>query len=51
MGREKSINVPVDRFTTQVSNMTIKMISRRAKYLIFQLQDGSCLLLYLILGR
>lgn len=50
IGREKSINVPVDRFIAQVSNMTIKTISRRAKYLIFQLQDGSCLLLHLMLG-
>lgn len=50
IGREKSINVPVERFTTQVSNQTIKTISRRAKYLIFQLQDDSCLLLHLMLG-
>nr|WP_106781337.1 bifunctional DNA-formamidopyrimidine glycosylase/DNA-(apurinic or apyrimidinic site) lyase [Lysinibacillus timonensis] len=50
IGREKSINVPVDQFTTQIVNQTIKMISRRAKYLIFQLQDGSCLLLHLMLG-
>lgn len=50
IGREKSINVPVDRFTMEVSNQTIKSISRRAKYLIFQLQNGSCLLLHLMLG-
>ncbi|WP_346234973.1 bifunctional DNA-formamidopyrimidine glycosylase/DNA-(apurinic or apyrimidinic site) lyase [Lysinibacillus telephonicus] len=48
--REKSINVPVDSFTKQVTNQTIKTINRRAKYLIFQLQDGSCLLLHLMLG-
>ncbi len=48
--REKSINVPVDNFTKQISNQTVKTITRRAKYLIFQLQDGSCLLLHLMLG-
>lgn len=50
IGREKSINVPVDRFTSQVTNQTIKNITRRAKYLVFQLQDGSSLLLHLMLG-
>ncbi len=50
IGREKSINVPVHRFTMQISNQTITSINRRAKYLIFQLQDGSCLLLHLMLG-
>ncbi|SOB99125.1 DNA-(apurinic or apyrimidinic site) lyase [Ureibacillus xyleni] len=50
IGREKSINVSVDRFTNQVVNQTIESISRRAKYLIFKLQDGSCLLLHLMLG-
>ncbi|KGR79175.1 bifunctional DNA-formamidopyrimidine glycosylase/DNA-(apurinic or apyrimidinic site) lyase [Ureibacillus manganicus] len=48
--REKSINVPVDRFTTQVSNQKITTVTRRAKYLIFRLEDGSCLLLHLMLG-
>jgi len=48
--REKSINVPVDRFTMQVANQSIKTITRRAKHLVFQLQDGSCLLLHLMLG-
>ena len=50
IGREKSINVPVDKFTMDVANQTIKSITRRAKYLVFQLQDGSCLLLHLMLG-
>jgi formamidopyrimidine-DNA glycosylase len=48
--REKSINIPIDRFTMQVTNQTIKTITRRAKYLIFQLENGSCLLLHLMLG-
>ncbi|HWL23576.1 MAG TPA: bifunctional DNA-formamidopyrimidine glycosylase/DNA-(apurinic or apyrimidinic site) lyase [Ureibacillus sp.] len=50
IGREKSINVPVEAFTKQLSSQTINKISRRAKYLIFHLQDGSCLLLHLMLG-
>ncbi|WP_077210754.1 bifunctional DNA-formamidopyrimidine glycosylase/DNA-(apurinic or apyrimidinic site) lyase [Bacillus dakarensis] len=50
IGREKSINVPVDKFTMEVANQTVKTINRRAKYLIFQLQNGSCLLLHLMLG-
>lgn len=50
IGREKSINEPVERFVSQVSNQTIKSIARRAKYLIFQLQDDSYLLLHLMLG-
>lgn len=50
INREKSINVPIDQFKLQVENQTIENISRRAKYLIFQLQNGSCLLLHLMLG-
>lgn len=50
INREKSINVSVDEFTKRVVNQTINSISRRAKYLIFQLQNGSCLLLHLMLG-
>lgn len=50
IGREKSINVPVATFTKQVSNQAITTITRRAKYLIFQLQDDKCLLLHLMLG-
>jgi len=48
--REKSINVPVDEFTATVTNQTITSISRRAKYIIFHLQNGMCLLLHLMLG-
>lgn len=50
IGRKKSINVSVDKFTMDITNQTIKAITRRAKYLIFQLQDDSCLLLHLMLG-
>jgi len=48
--REKSINLPVDTFMRQVTNQTIISVRRRAKYLIFQLKNGSCLLLHLMLG-
>ena len=50
INREKSINVPEDHFTQQVTNQKIEDIERRAKYLIFHLQNGSSLLLHLMLG-
>lgn len=50
INREKSINVPVDHFTRQVLDQKIEIMDRRAKHLIFHLQNGSCLLLHLMLG-
>ncbi|USK55276.1 DNA-formamidopyrimidine glycosylase [Cytobacillus solani] len=50
INREKSINVPVEQFTSLVLNQKIKGIERRAKYLVFQLQNDSNLLLHLMLG-
>lgn len=50
INREKSINAPIEQFTSKVDNQTIKSIGRRAKYLIFELQNDSCLLLHLMLG-
>ncbi|MCJ8008608.1 bifunctional DNA-formamidopyrimidine glycosylase/DNA-(apurinic or apyrimidinic site) lyase [Lederbergia wuyishanensis] len=50
INREKSINVPTNEFLQRVINQKIESIGRRAKYLIFQLQNGSCLLLHLMLG-
>ncbi|WP_102272502.1 DNA-formamidopyrimidine glycosylase [Cytobacillus massiliigabonensis] len=50
INREKSINVPVEQFTSLVINQKIKSIERRAKYLVFQLQNDSNLLLHLMLG-
>lgn len=50
VNREKSINVPVDHFIRQVLNQKIETIDRRAKHLIFHLQNGKCLLLHLMLG-
>lgn len=50
INREKSINVPTEQFSRQVKNQKIDSIDRRAKHLIFRLQNGSCLLLHLMLG-
>lgn len=50
INREKSINIPAEQFTSLVMNQNIKGIERRAKYLVFQLPNGSCLLLHLMLG-
>ncbi len=50
INREKSINVSSSQFTEEVLNDRIKTIERRAKYLIFHLQNGSYLLLHLMLG-
>ncbi|MEF3301629.1 Fpg/Nei family DNA glycosylase [Paenibacillus sp. GYB003] len=48
--REKSINVPVDTFRRSVEGRAIATISRRAKHLLFHLDDGGVLLLHLMLG-
>ncbi|MBY0122799.1 bifunctional DNA-formamidopyrimidine glycosylase/DNA-(apurinic or apyrimidinic site) lyase [Bacillus sp. S/N-304-OC-R1] len=50
INREKSINIPVEQFSNQVKNQKVAAIERRAKYLIFKLQNGQCLLLHLMLG-
>lgn len=50
INREKSINIAKEPFVLQIVNQKIEAIERRAKYLIFQLQNGSCLLLHLMLG-
>ncbi|VEF47614.1 Formamidopyrimidine-DNA glycosylase catalytic domain-containing protein [Bacillus freudenreichii] len=50
INRQKSINVPTDQFSRQIMNQKIDTIDRRAKHLIFRLQNGSCLLLHLMLG-
>lgn len=49
VNREKSINVAVEDFKRQVMNQQVEAIKRRAKHLIFHLQNGSCLLLHLML--
>lgn len=50
VGREKSINVPATEFIQHVKNEKISKIERRAKQLIFHLQNESYLLLHLMLG-
>ncbi|MEK3886451.1 Fpg/Nei family DNA glycosylase [Bacillus sp. FSL K6-3431] len=50
INRQKSINVPTEHFIHHVLNQKVESVDRRAKYLIFKLQNGSCLLLHLMLG-
>jgi formamidopyrimidine-DNA glycosylase len=50
INREKSINVPPDFFVKEVKGQSISNIERRAKYLIFHLQNKKVLLLHLMLG-
>ncbi|WP_409305845.1 Fpg/Nei family DNA glycosylase [Peribacillus sp. SCS-155] len=50
INREKSINVPPISFKGMVEQQMITDISRRAKHLIFHLQNGNALLLHLMLG-
>ncbi|MGF2616033.1 DNA-formamidopyrimidine glycosylase family protein [Rossellomorea aquimaris] len=48
--REKSINVPAREFISLVRNQTIKDVSRRAKHLLFHLNNDVVLILHLMLG-
>ncbi|WP_274362229.1 bifunctional DNA-formamidopyrimidine glycosylase/DNA-(apurinic or apyrimidinic site) lyase [Paenibacillus thermotolerans] len=48
--REKTINVPVAEFIETVSGSRIDRIDRRAKMLLFRLDNGATLLLHLMLG-
>jgi formamidopyrimidine-DNA glycosylase len=50
VNREKSINVPIDTFITEIVNKQITSIERRAKHLIFHLSSDKVLLLHLMLG-
>lgn len=50
INRSKSINVPIDLFIERVQNQKIKQIDRKAKHLLFHLENGSILLLHLMLG-
>ncbi|MFK7695334.1 bifunctional DNA-formamidopyrimidine glycosylase/DNA-(apurinic or apyrimidinic site) lyase [Paenibacillus sp. HJGM_3] len=47
--REKTVNVPVDEFISKVQNSTITAVNRRAKHLLFHLDNGYTLLLHLML--
>ncbi|MBU9714187.1 Fpg/Nei family DNA glycosylase [Evansella tamaricis] len=48
--REKTVNLPLSQFTSEVVNCRIVGIERRAKYLIFQLNSGKNLVVHLMLG-
>ncbi|MDN4522869.1 bifunctional DNA-formamidopyrimidine glycosylase/DNA-(apurinic or apyrimidinic site) lyase [Fictibacillus fluitans] len=50
VNREKSINLEPPVFTGQVKGAMVTEIRRRAKHLIFQLNNGNVLLLHLMLG-
>ncbi|KSU85532.1 DNA-(apurinic or apyrimidinic site) lyase [Fictibacillus enclensis] len=50
INREKSINLNPSLFTARVRGAMITDIRRRAKHLIFQLNNGYALLLHLMLG-
>ena len=48
--REKSINLKLDQFQTELLGLSIVSIKRRAKYLLFELDNQKWLLLHLMLG-
>jgi formamidopyrimidine-DNA glycosylase len=50
INREKSINVDIHDFINIVQGQKIVSVQRRAKHLIFILQNGQVLLLHLMLG-
>ncbi len=50
INREKSINVPVSQFISEVTGTSIIEVERAAKQLIFRLDNGKSLLLHLMLG-
>ncbi len=50
VNREKSINVPIDQFKQVVEGKKIVKIGRRAKHLLFYLDNDQILLLHLMLG-
>ncbi|WP_456271090.1 Fpg/Nei family DNA glycosylase [Bacillus sp. AK031] len=50
VGRGKSINLPVAQFSGLVQGQTIKNITRRAKHLLFHLENDVVLVLHLMLG-
>lgn len=50
INREKSINIPAQQFVDRVKNQTINNIERKAKHLLFHLENEETLLLHLMLG-
>jgi formamidopyrimidine-DNA glycosylase len=50
INREKSLNVPATLFISQVTGHQLIKVERRAKHLLFHLENGLVLLLHLMLG-
>ncbi|PLT35584.1 Fpg/Nei family DNA glycosylase [Bacillus sp. V5-8f] len=50
INRVKSINVSPEEFQAKVMSQAVSSIERRAKHLLFHLNNGSVLLLHLMLG-
>ncbi|MDQ6598988.1 bifunctional DNA-formamidopyrimidine glycosylase/DNA-(apurinic or apyrimidinic site) lyase [Bacillus salipaludis] len=50
INREKSINVKPELFINSVLHQKVTTVDRRAKHLLFHLQNGQVLLLHLMLG-
>jgi formamidopyrimidine-DNA glycosylase len=50
VGREKSINVPVEFFRKELLGGSVQVIERRAKHLLFHLSNSKVLVLHLMLG-
>lgn len=50
VNREKSINITKQSFENQLVNTTILRVERRAKHLLFYLNNQKVLLLHLMLG-
>lgn len=49
VNREKTINMAAEKFKNRLDGQTIRLIERRAKFLIFHLSSGDFLLLHLML--
>lgn len=50
VNREKSVNVPVEQFTSALKGARVIYVERRGKFLVFHLHNGGRLLLHLMLG-
>ncbi|NHM33773.1 Fpg/Nei family DNA glycosylase [Neobacillus terrae] len=50
VNREKSVNVPPDLFAKTVHGQRVEKVTRKAKHLLFHLENGRVLLLHLMLG-
>ncbi|MDF2963639.1 MAG: hypothetical protein K0S39_5374 [Paenibacillus sp.] len=50
VGREKSVNMPVEAFQNQLIGAAVSTIERRAKHLLFHLNTNKVLVLHLMLG-